>query len=139
MSIFFKKINDNLGHKQGDALLCHISSQMKNVLGEGEFLSRIAGDEFVAIIDLSSSDLLQVRQQALVAAKRFLNEASKEIILSKTKVNAALSLGIYIIPEHGDSGDVLLHCADKAMYEVKKKKEQSIYIWGVNDGTSNHH
>ena len=112
---------------------------MQNVLGEGEFLSRIAGDEFVAIIDLSSSDLLQVRQQALVAAKRFLNEASKEIILSKTKVNAALSLGIYIIPEHGDSGDVLLHCDDKAMYEVKKKKEQSIYIWGGNDGTSNHH
>jgi predicted signal transduction protein with EAL and GGDEF domain len=46
----FKDVNDNLGHKAGDLLLCEVARRTEDVLGEATVIARLGGDEFAAII-----------------------------------------------------------------------------------------
>ncbi|MEI9923626.1 MAG: GGDEF domain-containing protein [Bradyrhizobium sp.] len=45
----FKDINDVFGHSAGDLLLIEVADRMRRVLGEGEFLARQSGDEFLGL------------------------------------------------------------------------------------------
>ncbi len=46
----FKRVNDVYGHGMGDELLIKVGELIRNKL-PGSFVSRIGGDEFVAVID----------------------------------------------------------------------------------------
>ncbi len=45
----FKRINDTFGHHAGDAALVATAQALRSVAGEGDVLSRFAGDEFVVL------------------------------------------------------------------------------------------
>jgi diguanylate cyclase (GGDEF)-like protein len=45
----FKLINDLFGHRVGDEVLCQVCRRVEELLGEGQALGRIGGDEFVVI------------------------------------------------------------------------------------------
>jgi diguanylate cyclase (GGDEF)-like protein len=45
------------------------------------------------------------------------------------KINATLSMGIAIYPEHGDSIEVLLRKSDEAMYQVKKSGRNNFKLY----------
>ncbi|MGB3365955.1 MAG: diguanylate cyclase, partial [Acidaminobacteraceae bacterium] len=51
----FKMINDTLGHDQGDFLLEKVATRLKLLFGEGDYLARVGGDEFIVLIDNLSS------------------------------------------------------------------------------------
>ncbi|MEO1314698.1 MAG: PAS domain-containing protein, partial [Pseudomonadota bacterium] len=44
----FKQINDTLGHAAGDAVLVHVATHLKEIIGAAGLVSRVGGDEFVA-------------------------------------------------------------------------------------------
>ena len=46
---FFKRINDNYGHKAGDKVLQTVARMMNNSLRETDFLARYGGEEFVIL------------------------------------------------------------------------------------------
>jgi PAS domain S-box-containing protein len=46
----FKSVNDRYGHDVGDQLLRALATAMKDCLREGDTLSRMGGDEFVAVM-----------------------------------------------------------------------------------------
>ena len=45
----FKRINDTLGHNNGDTLLCLVSQRMLAVLRQSDTLGRLSGDEFIRL------------------------------------------------------------------------------------------
>ncbi len=46
----FQDINDIHGHPSGDAIFVKLGARLAKVLGQGEYVARSGGDEFVAII-----------------------------------------------------------------------------------------
>ena len=79
---YLKKTNDNLGHDKGDQLISDFASILKQVYGEGSFMARMGGDEFMVILsDLQTYDppALQDKTDRLVAEY---NEASPDLVIS---------------------------------------------------------
>ncbi|WP_026694569.1 GGDEF domain-containing protein [Peribacillus kribbensis] len=46
----FKAVNDTLGHRAGDELLKEIGKRLAAWSNPGQFMARLDGDEFVAVI-----------------------------------------------------------------------------------------
>ncbi len=46
----FKRVNDTLGHAAGDAVLCHVAEQIREVCSEAIMAARPGGDEFVILL-----------------------------------------------------------------------------------------
>lgn len=45
-----KHVNDRYGHKEGDSMLCQVASAMVRNLAADDFVFRLSGDEFVAVL-----------------------------------------------------------------------------------------
>jgi diguanylate cyclase len=48
----FKKVNDGYGHATGDKVLVEVAHELKEALRNKDFLARIGGEEFCAVIPL---------------------------------------------------------------------------------------
>ncbi|WP_275783903.1 putative bifunctional diguanylate cyclase/phosphodiesterase [Pararhizobium gei] len=110
----FKEVNDVHGHAAGDAVLRIISERMAKVLGEGEFLARVGGDEFVAL----ASDLFQKSDSRNFAAK-LVAEVVKPVNWGAQTFLVGTSVGISMFPADAHNAEELLAQADLAMYRAK--------------------
>ncbi len=64
----FKRINDEYGHKAGDAALTSIARILRKSLREHDLLARYAGEEFVALLpDASQQTAYEVAEKLRVA------------------------------------------------------------------------
>jgi len=117
----FKHVNDTLGHDAGDELLIETARRIRVCLREHDFAYRFGGDEFVVVLSgiKDSSD-------GVAVSERILSSVSEPFILrSKTKVagsrvNVGVSIGVALIPEHGQSLEEVTKSADIAMYCSKE-------------------
>jgi diguanylate cyclase (GGDEF)-like protein/PAS domain S-box-containing protein len=111
----FKEVNDTFGHQCGDELLKAVAERLVGCLREGDTVARLGGDEF-GILPLGITDLAGV---ASVAWK--LQQALEEpFAVGDQAIKVRASIGMTLIPEHGDNIDDLLRRADLAMYEAKE-------------------
>lgn len=110
----FKKINDAHGHSTGDQFLITISKQLEHALRTGDFLARIGGDEFIAVL----SDLDQASDCEHVL-QRMLTATSQNIICNEEVLKVSTSIGVTLYPQNGTDPDKLLRQADQAMYLAK--------------------
>ena len=120
----FKNVNDNFGHIQGDKILIKFVEKIKRVFNDGEFVSRVGGDEFVVFIG-SFKNLHEVRSKTgllLEAMDTNYNKDGKTIALSG-------SIGVSIYPEDGRNYNQLVECADQACYEVKANGKNNICFY----------
>jgi diguanylate cyclase (GGDEF)-like protein len=114
----FKTINDNHGHKVGDAALIHSSTVISSLIRESDMVSRIGGDEFVVLlIGINSiEDTLRTSRQIQAAiAQPFVHEEQYYSI--------SASIGISIFPDHGHQLDELITKADDEMYKNKHSEK----------------
>jgi len=112
----FKLVNDAHGHQEGDMMLKEIARIIQTTIREVDTLARWGGEEFVVLSPNTSKD------KALLAAERVRKAiAGHEFSRTETK-KATISIGIAGIPDPSiDSQDKMIHAADLAMYEAKKK------------------
>ena len=111
----FKSINDTMGHIFGDQVLKQMGQELKTLLGQGVFLSRFGGDEFLILLD-RPKDPQQVEQTALDIKKHF----SHRFLVKERSVHLTLSMGIATYPENGREPETLIMKADMALHQVKK-------------------
>ncbi|MBW6423004.1 EAL domain-containing protein [Rhizobium sp. XQZ8] len=120
----FKEINDVHGHAAGDAVLRAIGARLGNTVGEGEFVARVGGDEFVAL-----KHMYYKRSDAVVLANRLLSEISKPIEWNGNTLMVGSSVGIAIYPGEAKTTDDLVAQADVAMYRAKQNGDNAICFY----------
>lgn len=112
----FKEINDSLGHKAGDDILCSVVRQMKATLRATDALGRLGGDEFGVLLFPAEAD------EALAVAERLLRVVrQQEVLAGGRPFRLSASCGIVIFPRHGSTADELLVAADLALYSAKRE------------------
>jgi diguanylate cyclase (GGDEF)-like protein/PAS domain S-box-containing protein len=112
----FKVINDTLGHATGDLLLQAVAKQLKEIIREGDTVSRLGGDEFLLLFP----DITQVKDASVIAEK-IVHKFSEAFMVNNKELYISASLGISIFPDNSDSIETLIKHADTAMYYAKQQ------------------
>ena len=116
----FKKVNDRLGHAQGDELLMLTAKRLRQCLREEDSVARLGGDEFTVILtDLENRD--KASKAAHSVAQNITAELAKPFSLNGQQANISASVGIAVYPFDAQQTDELIINADHAMYEAKQK------------------
>ncbi len=109
----FKNVNDNLGHRVGDALLMEIANRLKSAMREEDTVSRLGGDEFILLLPNTDAD------GAAHVAQKLLERISRLCRIEQHELVVTPSIGIAIFPDDGKDFESLSQCADVAMYRAK--------------------
>lgn len=122
----FKAVNDTHGHAVGDELLVALAARLLATLREGDTLSRIGGDEFVAIlVDLES---VSAHERVLM---RLLEAASAPVKIKDLSLQVSVSIGLTLYPQDNVSADQLMRHADQAMYIAKQGGKNRYHLFDV--------
>ncbi|MBT8108955.1 MAG: diguanylate cyclase [Gammaproteobacteria bacterium] len=109
----FKTINDRFGHQAGDALLKAFGHRLEFCLRPEDVLGRLGGDEFAIVLPGVSVD------DAKHVAQRLVQTASEAYIIQGQEIGCTASVGIALMPKHGEELWHLVSVADQAMYDAK--------------------
>ncbi|HVL30134.1 MAG TPA: EAL domain-containing protein [Sphingomicrobium sp.] len=110
----FKLVNDTLGHSVGDQLLCEVARRLESCVGSDGVVGRLGGDEF-AVVWRGAGDA-----EALSAlAARLIAELSRTISIGAADLHIGATIGIARAPRDGSREEVLMRCADLALYSGK--------------------
>ena len=113
-----KYINDTFGHSSGDDSIKQIAKCVYNALNPKEFVARMGGDEFAAVLILS--DVGRIGQ--------FIRSVRNNIKAANAKCNYPFELSASIGTCELTGWHDLVECmskADKAMYLEKKAKKKN--------------
>lgn len=115
----FKEVNDTHGHAAGDAVLNRVAGVLASSVRETDSVARLGGDEFVVLLTHTSPEHARVRGEEI---ERALNGAFAR--WGHLKVPIRASVGMCPI-RHDVSAEDLLHEADQAMYDCKRRRTLS--------------
>ncbi|MEI7826153.1 MAG: sensor domain-containing diguanylate cyclase, partial [Chlorobiaceae bacterium] len=121
----FKPVNDTFGHEIGDLLLKEVATRTLAVLQRGsDTLGRLGGDEFVVL--LPQIDALS---NAEAVAEKIRQVLVEPFSIERHTLAISCSIGIAIIPEHGENELDLMKNADDAMYLSKSHGRNCVTLY----------
>lgn len=118
----FKAINDSLGHAAGDRLLVLISTTLKQQARTLDVVGRLGGDEFLALLPMTTPMEAMVYVGRVQAAVTELARNYHEF------ARVTLSLGIAEAPRHGTTPAAILAAADAALYRAKRAGRNAVVV-----------
>ena len=112
----FKEINDTLGHHNGDILLQQVGVRLREEVAPDITVAYMGGDEFALLVEPDSlSHAVSVAEQVLLCFE-------PPFVLGELPVEAGVSIGMALCPEHGTNPNSLVQRADVAMYRAKRDR-----------------
>ncbi len=112
----FKTINDTYGHEVGDHVLTEIGRRLVSCVRAGDTVARLAGDEFTLLLEG-----IKDKQEAALVAERIEQEIREPLGIDGHDLFITASVGImFRATSEGDPGRIV-HDADSAMYEAKRR------------------
>jgi diguanylate cyclase (GGDEF)-like protein len=106
----FKRINDSLGHAEGDKVLAAAATKLRGVVREGDAVGRLGGEEFVLVLP-------GVGGEAAAEAAERARSALGQVLVGRGRVES--SAGVATYPEDAREAAQLLAHADAALYAAK--------------------
>ena len=120
----FRAINDQYGHAIGDRVLASLAGVIRKELRQMDILTRYAGDEFVAIMPMASSQMAQTVGQRVRAAV----EAHRYSVRAGRMVELGLSFGVACFPDDGETTEELLTAAARRMQQDKHSRKSVLTL-----------
>jgi len=121
----FKQINDTLGHKAGDRILCAAVGRLERAIpppgpggmpvDEAPTVARLSGDEFV-VLTRGIADATE----AGAVAEKILSAFHDPFLLGGHELFVTPSIGIALCPDDAEGADTLLKQAETAMHQAKQ-------------------
>jgi diguanylate cyclase (GGDEF)-like protein len=113
-----KPINDQFGHRAGDAALREIATRLRRVCRQSDTVARLGGDEFGVVLPD-----IQDRTSVEHHAERISAEIDTSMPFEDRVLNLGASLGIAVFPDDGADIVELVDKADQAMYAAKRTRK----------------
>ena len=113
----FKHINDEHGHRAGDAVLQGVAERASRAVRDIDSVGRWGGDEMIVLLENAGRDKIP----ELVERVRRAIEAPIEY--AGLRLQVGVSIGVAIVPDDGDGVQDLIRRADRRMYEDKLKRQ----------------
>ncbi|MEO1938590.1 MAG: GGDEF domain-containing protein [Sulfurimonas sp.] len=120
----FKEINDTYGHEVGDAVLIEIAKRLKTCVRESDTVARLAGDEFLILLENFHS-----KKSIATVAKLLVQTLQMPIELEDKELRVTCSIGITIYPNDSNDAQRLIRYADYAMYQAKKTGKNNFIFY----------
>jgi len=120
----FKKINDTLGHIQGDSALAQVGEKLQTLFRPEDIVGRIGGDEFLIFFNNYGSF------NALISKMDAIHTMFSDIYLGDDgNYQISGSIGVSLYPEDGKTYTELYQKADKALYYSKSRGKDCYNIY----------
>ncbi|WP_220813318.1 sensor domain-containing protein [Pseudomonas paralcaligenes] len=125
----FKHINDSLGHPVGDAVLKMVTARLEASVRLEDTVARLGGDEFVVLISGLEGSRTEVNRQVRQVAEKLRGLLAEPMLLDGHRLQVTPSIGIALVPAHGDNPTDLLKRADIALYRAKDSGRNTIQVF----------
>ncbi|MCH4200749.1 MAG: EAL domain-containing protein [Clostridium tyrobutyricum] len=109
-----KLVNDTFGHDYGDLLLIIFSQLMISAIKDSGKIYRMAGDEFMIIVDKFNS-----YKEVTNLCDNILNYLKKPFEVKYEQIYITISMGISIFPKDSNDINELYKYSDLALYKSK--------------------
>jgi len=116
---YFKKVNDEYGHKTGDEILIKISEMIRQEIRNTDILYRIGGEEFALIVDG-----VEIEGSKILAEKLLKKVRETKIPLLDNK-NITISIGI---AEFNVEKDFENHDKEQAVKSLFERSDRALYV-----------
>jgi diguanylate cyclase (GGDEF)-like protein len=111
----FKLVNDSLGHKSGDEVLCEMARRIGGCVGPDDTVSRFGGDELVILHPGAAGDSDDRLGMRILAA------LSEPVVVAGREVAVGASVGVASCRPGAQPAEQLLRDADTALYAAKHR------------------
>ena len=131
----FKSLNDQQGHETGDQALCAVANLLRDCVRPTDLIARLGGDEFA--IWLNGADHMTAAERA----ETLRIDGPRTLMEVAGLDGPTLTMSIGIATRRAGSGErieALIHRADAAMYEVKRKGRGHWLVARDNTDPTNH-
>lgn len=114
----FKQVNDALGSKIGDELLCLVAERFSTVVSSNDVLGRSCEDQFIILLSGLGQEE-EATEKARVMARKVQDVLKPPFAVGDQKIPVGCSIGVSIYPSDSkNAADMLSHATD-AMQRAK--------------------
>jgi diguanylate cyclase (GGDEF)-like protein len=104
-----KSVNDRFGHLVGSRAICRLANVLRMHCRSTDTGARYGGDEFAIVLPEASAE----------AAQRVARRVREKLAGDPEIPRLAVSFGVAVFPQDGDSIEKLLGAADRDLYRMK--------------------
>jgi len=124
----FKLVNDRFGHTAGDTVILEVAARLRSSIRVNDILGRLDSDAFIVLadgIDVMKADRI---------ADQILAEIARPLKVGQHEYRVSVSIGIAMLPDHGQRAEELVRNAGIAMNWCKRRSRGGSEFY--SDGAS---
>ena len=120
----FKSFNDRYGHKVGDMILKSLGDILLANTRKSDVSCRYGGEEFVVVMPNATTEGARKRAHHWRKAFQLLQNS-----FNGQELQATISVGLASFPADGKDWETVLHAADEALYESKRRGKNRVTVY----------